>query len=42
MITCTDTREQFYADLDSELSGTPATDKLLILGDFNARVDRDG
>ncbi|CAH1233287.1 Hypp666 [Branchiostoma lanceolatum] len=31
-------REQFYADLDSLLLTIPASDKLLILGDFNARV----
>ena len=34
-------REQFYADLDTLLRATPATDKLLLLGDFNARVGRD-
>ena len=34
-------REQFYADLDTELGDTPATDKLVMLGDFNARVGRD-
>ena len=34
-------REQFYADLDTELRDTPATDKLVIQGDFNARVGRD-
>ena len=40
--TCTEEiREQFYADLDTELRHTPATDKLVILGDFNARAGRD-
>ena len=34
-------REQFYADLDTELHDTSATDKLVILRDFNPRVGRD-
>ena len=38
MIMCT---EQFYADLDTELGDMLATDKRVILGDFNTRVDRD-
>ena len=41
-LTCTEeVRQQFYAELDTELRDTPATDKLVILGDFNARVGRD-
>ena len=36
-----DIRAQFSADLDTELRDKPATDKLVILGDFNARVGRD-
>ena len=34
-------REQFCADLDTELSDTPATDNLIMLCDFNAKVGRD-
>ncbi|PFX28925.1 Craniofacial development protein 2 [Stylophora pistillata] len=34
-------REAFYADLDELISATPNQDKLIILGDFNARVGRD-
>ena len=34
-------KEQFYADLDALLRTTPTNDKLLVLGDFNARVGRD-
>lgn len=36
-----DVKEQFYADLDTLLRTTPATDKLILLGDFNARVGID-
>ena len=32
---------KFYDDLDSEISAAPRTDKLILLGDFNARVGRD-
>ena len=34
-------KERFYFDLRSLLQSTPAADKVLILGDFNARVGRD-
>ena len=41
-MTCSkEIREQFYANLDTELRDTPATDKVVILGDLNARVGRD-
>ena len=41
-LTCAEEiREQFYADLDTEPRDTPATDKFVILGDFNTRVGRD-
>ena len=36
-----ETIERFYADLSSVLSSIPANDKLILLGDFNARVGRD-
>ena len=34
-------REAFYNQLASVLCGIPRTDKLLQIGDFNARVGRD-
>ncbi|XP_072181335.1 craniofacial development protein 2-like [Diadema setosum] len=33
--------EEFYADLSSILNTIPATDKIILLGDFNARVGSD-
>ena len=36
-----ETIEQFYANLSSVLDSVPANDKLILLGDFNARVGRD-
>ena len=32
---------KFYDDLDSVISATPRTDKLILLGNLNARVDTD-
>ena len=41
-MACTEEiREQFYADMGAVLRDTPATDKFVILGDFNARVGKD-
>ena len=34
-------KEKFYDDLESVISATPRTDKLILLGDFNARVGTD-
>ena len=34
-------KESFYEELDQLVKGTPANDKLLLLGDFNARVGTD-
>eukprot|EP00745_Piridium_sociabile_P018132 TRINITY_DN26983_c0_g1_i10.p1 TRINITY_DN26983_c0_g1~~TRINITY_DN26983_c0_g1_i10.p1 ORF type:complete len:281 (+),score=56.43 TRINITY_DN26983_c0_g1_i10:428-1270(+) len=34
-------KERFYEDLDQIIRTTPAGDKLVILGDFNARVGKD-
>lgn len=34
-------KETFYADLDRTLTEVPATEKLVLLGDFNARVGKD-
>ena len=34
-------KDKFYVDLDSVISAAPRTDKLILLGDFNARVGTD-
>ena len=34
-------KDSFYVDLKDTISAVPRTDKLIILGDFNARVGRD-
>ena len=34
-------KDKFYDDLDSVISAKPRTDKLILLGDFNARVGID-
>ena len=34
-------KDKFYDDLDSVISAIPRTDKLILLGDFNARMDTD-
>ncbi|CAH1249934.1 Hypp8727 [Branchiostoma lanceolatum] len=36
-----DVKESFYATLNSIIQAVPSRDKLLVLGDFNARVGRD-
>lgn len=36
-----ETKDKFYEDLDSLIAATPKKDKLIILGDFNARVGTD-
>ena len=36
-----DAKEQFYEQFDQVIKSTPPSDKLVILGDFNARVGRD-
>ena len=35
------TKDKFYEDLESTISAVPMADKLIILGDFNARVGQD-
>ena len=34
-------KDKFYDDIDNIISATPRTDKLILLGDFNARVGTD-
>ena len=34
-------KDKFYDDLDSVISATPRADKLILLGDFSARVGTD-
>ncbi|WP_435336472.1 hypothetical protein, partial [Klebsiella pneumoniae] len=34
-------KDSFYEALDATLRSVPANDKLILLGDFNARVGRD-
>ena len=36
-----DTKDNCYSQLNHILQNTPKTDKLILLGDFNARVGRD-
>ena len=36
-----ETKEAFYNQLASVLCGTPRTDTLLLIGDFNARIGRE-
>lgn len=41
LTTSEDIKDQFYNNLDSLLKKTPKSDKVVILGDFNARVGTD-
>ena len=34
-------KDKFYSELRSLIQSTPADDKVIILGDFNARVGKD-
>ena len=36
-----ETKEKFYEELEALISTVPQSDKLILLGDFNARVGRD-
>ena len=39
--SCDEDKETFYKNLDSLMKSTPANNKLVVLGDFNARVGAD-
>ena len=41
MTNDSEVKELFYRSLDSLLSETPAAEKLILLGDFNARVRKE-
>ena len=36
-----ETKENFYEDLNDVVSSVPKQDKLILLGNFNARVGQD-
>ena len=36
-----ESKDQFYSDLESAISSVPAADKLILLGDLNARVGKN-
>ncbi|XP_019625432.1 PREDICTED: uncharacterized protein LOC109470795 [Branchiostoma belcheri] len=39
--SATETKDEFYEELETTISGIPATEQLYLLGDFNARVGAD-
>ena len=39
MTNLDEVKDKFYDDLDSVIPAAPRTDKLILLGDFNARMD---
>ncbi|KAK2187312.1 hypothetical protein NP493_170g04007 [Ridgeia piscesae] len=41
MTNTNENKEAVYNQLASVLSGIPRTDKLLLIGDFNARIGKD-
>ena len=41
MTNLDEVKDKFYDDLDSVISAAPRTDKLILLGDINAKVGTD-
>ena len=41
LLASDDDKDQFYEMIDAELQRVPTADKLLLLGDFNAKVGTD-
>ena len=41
MTNSDEVKDKFHDDLDSSISATRRTDRLILLGDFNARVGTD-
>ena len=41
LVTPADVKNEFYEQIDRVLSSVPHRHKLLLMGDFNARVGRD-
>ena len=41
MANSDEVQDKFYDDLDSMISAKPRSDKIILLGDFNARVAAD-
>ena len=41
MTNSDEVKDMFYNDLDDVISATPRSDKLILLGDFNAKVGKD-
>ena len=41
LTSCDDSKEVFYENLNSLFKSTAASDKLLVLGNFNARIGLD-
>ena len=41
MTNSDEVKDKLYDDLDNSISATPRTDKLILLGDFNARAGTD-
>ena len=41
MTSSEEVKDKFYDDLEAQIASVPKSDKLIILGDFNARVGAD-
>ena len=40
-LICFDDKKEFYENLDSLVKSTPASDNLIVLGDFKTRIGSD-